>query len=102
MLVAFVDDIIQRPGEGQTTKTICVKNPTGRETTEYPLKRIYTKPPHILADNFFSSNLLMEWLGRKGYGMTTTCACDRILPSLKPYTHHLKVQMPNPRAKAMR
>ncbi len=50
--------------------TISVPNPSSSNNFEYTMKKVYTRPPHIVADNFFLSDALMEWLGGKGYGMT--------------------------------
>jgi len=102
MLVKMVDEMTVT-ATNNVAPTISVPNPSSSNKLEYTMKQVYKKPPHIVADNFFSSDALMDWLGGKGYGMTATCARDRIPPELKPYTHHAKVpDATHPRCKAMR
>ena len=102
MLVKLVDQMTV-DGTSDDAPKISIPNPSSSNNFEYTMKKVYTKPPHIVADNFFSSDALMDWLGGKGYGMTATCARDRIPTDLKPYTHHAKVpDATHPRCKAMR
>ena len=102
MLVGQIDTLLQSTAMDQSS-TIIINNPSGANKLEFKLKKIYSKPPHLVADNYFSSDMLMDWLGKKGYGMTATCARDRIPQALKPYTHHAKVpDASHPRCKAMR
>jgi hypothetical protein len=56
----------------------------------------------VHSDNLFTSDAIMAYLGGKGYGMTGTCARNRIPAELKPYTHHGKVDSTNQRCQAMR
>lgn len=101
MLVGMIDSLVE--GEAQIDpQKITIANPSGGCRLEFALKPVYSKPPHITADNFFSSDAMMDWLGGKGYGMTATCARDRIPKEIKPYTHHTKVDATHPRCKAMR
>ena len=62
----------------------------GKEYT-VPRKKIYTACPHIIADNHFSGENVMEYIGKKGFGITTTCRRDRYPPGLKEFVNHLKV-----------
>jgi len=101
MLVQMVDLLIKGNAEDDERR-ITIPNPTGWNRREFTMKAVYSKPPHITADNFFSSDALMDWLGEKGYGMTATCARDRIPKEIKPYTHHTKVDATHLRCKAMR
>mgnify|MGYP006199996059 CR=1 FL=1 len=101
MLVKMIDQMTV-DGTNDDAPKISIPNPSSSNNFEYTMKKVYTKPPHIVADNFFSSDALMDWLGGKGYGMTATCARDRIPTDLKPYTHHAKVpDATHPRCKAM-
>lgn len=100
MLVAQLDSLIIGPSAQGPTTTL--KNPTTGVNTVYQQKVIYTKPPHITADNFFTSDAIMDWLGGKKYGMTGTCARNHIPPPIKPYTHHGKVDATHRKCKAMR
>ena len=68
----------------------------------YAMKSVYSKPPHITVDNFFSSEKLMDYLGAKGYGMTATCAHNNMPASIKPYMHAVKVDSTLQQCKAMR
>ena len=56
---------------------------------------------HIVADNFFSSNALMDYIGAKGMGMMCTCHRDCFPPELKPFLHHDTNTGQDPRAKVM-
>ena len=62
----------------------------GKEYT-VPKKKIYTALPHIVADNHFSGENVMEYIGSKGFGITTTCCRDQFPPGLKDFLHHEKV-----------
>ncbi len=66
------------------------------------MKPIYKKPSHLVADNHFSGEEVMELLGRKEYRMTMTNCRDHFPDGLKPYLHHDKVPPGCPKAKAMR
>ena len=44
----------------------------------------------------------MDFIGKKGYGMTATCRRDRIPKAIKPYIHHEKVTNYDQKAKVMR
>lgn len=102
MLVGMVDNMLIGASTNAGGKTVSIANPTGTGTYDIPTKAIYAKAPHITADNYFSSEGIIEWLGGKGYGMTATCARDRIPSNIKPYTHHAKVDSTMLRCKAMR
>ena len=103
MLVTAIDSLLQTEGDNNDAgRKVSIPNPTGASKLEFTKKPIYLKRPHITADNFFSSELIMEWLGRKGYGMTATCARNRIPKAIKPFTHHSTVDSTHARCKAMR
>ena len=69
---------------------------------EYKMKPIYTQKPHITADNYFSGDNVMDYLGERGYGMTCTCRRDRLPSQMKPYLHHEKVNSADSKVKVMR
>jgi hypothetical protein len=100
MLVAQLDTLVIGPSANCPTTTL--KYPSTGVNTVYQQKIIYTKPPHITADNFFTSDGIMDWLGGKKYGMTGTCAQNHIPLQIKPYTNHGKVDASHPRCKLMR
>ena len=102
MLVKQVDLMIQSDKESAEGLILSIPNPSGMNSFTYKMKPIYAKAPHITADNLFSSEKLMDWLGAKGYGMTATCARNNIPSNIKPYTHAIKVDSTLPRCKAMR
>ena len=105
MLVNIVDQLIipEKDDDDMTTTmpTATLPNPNGG-VYSYPMKPVYRRPPHFTADNFFSSEPLMDWLGAKGYGMTATCARNRIPGNIKPYTHHEQFDSTHLRCKVMR
>jgi len=91
MLVGMIDLLLKDRAADANEPKIAIQNPTSAMRLEYTLKQVYTKPPHITADNIFLSETIIEWLGGKGYGLTATCARDKIPTTIKPYTHHTKV-----------
>ena len=70
-LVNKIDPLI----DGNESVTIQYNHPSGKKklNLNLPQRQIYSSPPHICADNFFSQDELMDYLGEKGYGMTMTC-----------------------------
>jgi len=73
MLVGMIDLLIQDGSDIDERRKISIQNPTSAARMEYTLKPVYTKAPHITADNFFLSEPMIDWLGGKGYGFTATC-----------------------------
>ena len=102
MLVGMIDLLLKDQAADADEPKIAIQNPTSATRLEYTLKPVYTKAPHITADNFFSSEPMIDWLGGKGYGFTATCARNRIPSTIKPYTHHTTVDSTHLRCKAMR
>ena len=54
-------------------------------------KKIYSRLPHIVVDNHFSGENVMEYIGKKGFGITTTRHHDHFPLGLKEFLHHEKV-----------
>jgi hypothetical protein len=80
-----------------------IPSPSGYgEARRYVRRRIYSHPPHITCDNYFSGNNVLDYAGRKGFGITQTCCCDRFPEGLKEYLHHEVVNAGDARPKAMR
>ena len=79
-----------------------INNPTGNGFDKYRMKKIYETPPHIVADNHFSGEEVMDILGRKGYCTTMTNRLDRFPKGLKPFLHNDKVVGGCQKAKAFR
>jgi hypothetical protein len=77
------------------------RNHRGHEVS-YPVKKIYTLPPHGTADNHFSGDAIMDYAGELGFGLTMTCRRDRFPTGLKAYVHHDKTTPKDQRAKCMR
>ena len=100
-LVMSIDSLIVN-GESSEREVHEIQNPTGNGVDKYKMKRIYEQPPHIVADNHFSGEEVIDLLGRKGYGATMTNRRDRFPKGLKPYLHHDKVLNGCPKAKAFR
>lgn len=56
-------------------------------------RQIFSTEPHITADNHFSGDPVMGWLGENGYGGLMTCRRDRLPHDIeKKYLHHIKQQ----------
>ena len=77
---------------------------TTRSPASYyvPRKQIFKKPPHFTADNHFSGDNVMRFIGERGFGITMTCRRDRLPEGLKPYLHHEKKEASDPRQKVMK
>ena len=69
LLVKMVDQMAV-DATNEIAPKISIPNPLSSNNFKNTMKKVYTRPPHIVADNFFLSDALMEWLGGKGYGMT--------------------------------
>jgi hypothetical protein len=63
---------------------------------------MYQSPPHITADNHFSGDNIMKFMGGKGYGFTVTCHRDCFPVGIKLYLYQEKIKAGNKMAKAMR
>jgi hypothetical protein len=100
-LVTTLDSLLVN-GNSTKRETNEIQNPTGIGFEKFKMRKIYSVPPHIVADNHFSGDEGMDWLGRKGYGATMTYHEDHFPKGLKPYLHHDKVVAGCPKAKAMR
>jgi hypothetical protein len=70
---------------------IAIKNLLVRKQYTVPKKKIYAKCPHITADNHFSGENVMDYIGKNGFSITTTCHRDCFPQGLKDYFHHKKV-----------
>ena len=98
-LVMSIDSLIVN-GENTKCDVTKIQNPTGNSFDKYRMKKIYETPLHIVADNHFSCEEVMDFLGRKGYGTTMTNRRDCFPKGLKPYLHHDKVVAGCQKAKA--
>lgn len=67
-----------------------------------PKKQIFKTPPHFTADNHFSGEHVMKFIGERGFGITMTTRRDRLPNGLKPYLHHEKKDGSDLRVKVMR
>lgn len=89
------------------TVRICNRAHTMKSPPFYsvPKKQIFRKPPHFTADNHFSGDHVMKFIGERGFGMTMTCRRDRLPEGLKEYLHHEKKKEgtgPDSRQKVMK
>lgn len=101
-LVQSIDKLLQSSEPRTEREQMVLPNPSGQGERVFSLKPVYKKPPHLVADNHFSGDEVMEFLGSKGYGATMTNRRDRFPDGLKPYLHHKKVPPGCAKAKAMR
>ena len=66
-------------------------------------KKIFSVPPHITFDNYFSGEEVCHYAGRNGFGLTTTCRRDRLPKGIKnEYMHKKKTDTINDRTKCAR
>ena len=98
-LSELVDGYKDENGE---TPTITINNRFVDKTYEVPKKTIFSQKPHICADNHFSGDHVMDYIGKLGFGMTCTCRRDRLPSEIKPFLHHEKEQATNPKCRVMR
>ena len=63
---------------GNKTKSIEYLHSSGKKKLNWNIeqRKIFPRPPHICADNFFSQDKLVDFQGKKGYGVTMTCRHD--------------------------
>jgi hypothetical protein len=66
-----------------------------------PKKQIFASPFHFAADNHFSGDHVIDYVGSQGYGITCTTHRDHLLMELKKYLHHEKKDSNNARMKVM-
>ena len=55
----------------------------GEDTEDGSTKKVFRAKPHTTWDNYFSGDLVMDWLGQNGFGATMSCRRDH-LPSGVP------------------
>ncbi len=99
-LVTMLNSLLVN-GNSTKCETNKTQNPTGIGFEKFKMRKNYPVPLHIVADNHFLGDEVMDWLGRKGYGATMTNCQDCFPKGLKPYLHHEKVVAGCPKAKAM-
>jgi len=55
-------------------------------------RALFNTKPHMMWDNFFSGDDLMEYAAEEGFGLTMTCRRDRLLKKVpREYFHHKKI-----------
>jgi hypothetical protein len=81
---------------------VTMKNLIDGKVYTVPIKKLYSKRPHITADNHFSGENVMAFIGENGFGMTCTCRRDRFPPELKRYLNHEKVPSTDKRTRVAR
>jgi hypothetical protein len=67
--------MVEREEEDEEAE-ISTKNLLDGKEYTVPKKKIYVKRPHITADNHFSGKNVMDYIGKNGFGITTTCHRD--------------------------
>ena len=66
-------------------------------------KQIFEEPPHITMDNFFSGDMVLNFLGQEGWKATMTCRRDRLPQGVpKKYFNYIKGATVNHRSKVAR
>jgi hypothetical protein len=78
-IVTQIDRLIDETEPGYTE---CIL-PNTTDLYKYPTKKIYRSQPHVTADNHFSGDNVMKFIGTKGYGITVTCRRDRFPTDIK-------------------
>jgi hypothetical protein len=70
---------------------ISIKNLLDGKEYTVPKKKIYSKHPHLTANNHFSGENVMDYIGKNGLDITNTCCYDCFPNGLKDYFHDEKV-----------
>ena len=65
----------------------------GEDTEDGSTKKVFRAKPHTTWDNYFSSDLVMDWLGQNGFGATMTFRRDRLPSSVPNHFLRLKKQI---------
>jgi len=97
-MVGLIERLLHRDGYDE----IALMRDGAGTLHEYKMNPIYSQRPHITADNYFSGENVLDYLGVRGYGMTCTCRRDRFPKELKQYLHHEKILSTDPKARVMR
>ncbi len=87
-IVKQVDGLIDGADPAYTEMAI----PNTSDVWKYPRKKIYQSPPHITADNHFSGDNIMKFMGGKGYGCTITYHRDCFPVGIKQCLHQEKIK----------
>ena len=72
--------MVTNNNQDQDVHEVPIKNLINGNEYTVPVKKIYPKRPHITADNHFSGENVMTFMGENGFGMTCTCRRDRFPP----------------------
>ena len=64
--------------------------------------QIFRAKPHSTWDNYFSGDIIFDWLGRNGFGATMTCRRDRLPHGVPEGFLCKKTTPPDARSKAAR
>ena len=68
--------VIDETNEIEDREVMTMKNLIDGRVYTVPIKKVYSKRPHITADNHFSGENVMLFMGENGFGMTCTCRRD--------------------------
>ena len=93
---------IEETNETEDGEVVTTKNLIDGRVYTVPIKKIYSKHPHITTDNHFSGENVMSFMGENSFGMTCTCRRDRFPPGLKHYFNHEKVISTDKRTRVAR
>jgi hypothetical protein len=94
--------VINKTNETKDREVVTMKNLIDGMVYMVPIKKVYSKRPHITADNHFSGENVMSFMDENGFGMTCTCGRDRFPPGLKRYFNHEKVLSTDKRTRVAR
>jgi hypothetical protein len=61
-------------GRGRDVAIAAGDSRTSGSTT----KKIFREKPHSTWDNYFSGDMILNWLGENGFSSTMTCRRDRL------------------------
>ena len=72
------------------------------EPTDPSVKKIFKEKFHSTWDNYFSGDVIMDWLGMNGFGATMTCRRDRLPFGVLGKYFHKQKTLPSQRSKVAR
>ena len=87
-IVSQIDSLFGEMDPAYTETVI----PNTTDVWKYLKNKIYQTPPHITADNHFSGDIILKFMGSKGYGFTDTCCRDRFSVGIEQYIHEEKLK----------
>jgi hypothetical protein len=102
LLCKQLEPMVINNREDDVINEVSIKNLIDGKEYMVPVNKIYAKHPHITAENHFSGENVMNFIGENGFGITCTCRRDQYPPGIKSYLNHDKVASTDKRTRVAR